>query len=166
MSNPPVKMRQLVDWSAALWAALIAGTIFLIINLFVVPQFMGGANHWMMLRYFGSIVLGSQVLAPPATYDGTVLIAALITHYVLSIGFTLLLAYIIHRWGLLAGIVLGGLFGLGLYSINYYTVTTLFPWFFALAGTPMAVAHAVFGALAGGIYEGLEVEEFVPVEEA
>jgi hypothetical protein len=29
----------------------------------------------------------------------------------------------------------------------------------------MALSHIIFGALAGGIYEGLEVEEFVPVEE-
>ncbi len=29
----------------------------------------------------------------------------------------------------------------------------------------MVISHVVFGALAGGIYEALEVEEFVPVEE-
>jgi hypothetical protein len=84
---------------------------------------------------------------------------------VLSIAFTLLIAYIIHRGGLITGILGGALIGLGLYTINFRTLTYVFPWFFAMESTSVLVNHLIFGALAGGIYEALEVEEFEPVYE-
>ncbi len=158
-----VKMRQVVDWSAALWAGLVAGTIFLLLNLFFVPALVGG-NGWITLRYTASLVMGSGVLPPPATFDAGVLVVAVLTHYILSIALSLLLAFIIHRWGLIVGFVGGALFGLALYFIHFYTVTLLFPWFFAVRSLPLLLSYAIFGAVAGGIYETLEVEEFVPVE--
>lgn len=165
MTTTAPRMRQLVDWSAAVWAGLIAGLVFLLLNLFLVPLFVGG-NAWVVLRLLASIVLGEGALAPPATFDLSVLIVALITHFVLSILFALLLAYIIHRWGLIVGIVGGALFGLALYATNFYTLTLFFPWFFAMRSWPIVIAHIIFGAVAGGVYEALEVEEFVPVEES
>ena len=63
------------------------------------------------------------------------------------------------------GIVGGALMGLCLYALNYFTLTAVFPWFFAIRSWMMAVGHILFGAVAGGVYEGLEVEEFVAVEE-
>jgi len=164
MSTKSLRLEQVVDWSAAVWAGLIAGLLFLLLNLFVAPLFMGG-NVWVAMRLLGSILLGSSILAPPATFHLGALLAGLLTHFVLSIGFSMLLAYIIHRWGLIVGIIGGGLFGLGLYGINFYTLTLFFPWFYAMRSWTMVISHIIFGATAGGIYEALEVEEFVPVEE-
>lgn len=164
MAKEKIRLRQVVDWSAAVWAGLVAGTIFLILNIFLLPMLVGG-NAWVVLRLFASLAMGENVLAPPATFDLTITLVALATHFALSLSFSLVLAFLIHRWGLIAGVLLGGLFGLGLYSINFFTLTLFYPWFFAFHSTPMIVNHVIFGALAGGIYEGLEVEEFVPVEE-
>lgn len=152
------RMRQLVDWSAAIWSGMIAGTVFLLMNLFLSPI----GNSWAMLRLFASIVLGESVLAPPATYDLTVLLVALVVHFVLAILFSLLIAYVVHRGGLVSGIIGGALLGLALYSINVYTLTLFYPWFFAMHGGVFILTHLIFGALAGGIYEALEVEVFVP----
>lgn len=163
MAKEKIRLRQVVDWSAAVWAGLIAGTIFLLLNIFLLPALVGG-NMWVILRLFASLAMGDGVLAPPATFDMTILLVALVTHFALSLSFALLLAFLIHRWGLLAGILLGALFGLALYSINFFTLTLFFPWFYAFHSLPMMASHVVFGALAGGIYEGLEVEEFVAVE--
>jgi hypothetical protein len=58
----------------------------------------------------------------------------------------------------------GAILGLLLYAINFYTLTFFFPWFFAMRSWPVIVSHIIFGATAGGVYELLEVEEFVPVE--
>jgi hypothetical protein len=163
------EVRQLVDWSAALWAGLMAGAVFLGFNLFVTPALAGG-NAWVMVRLIASVIMGEGVLAPPATFDGAALAAALGVHFSLSVAFSLLLAAVIHRWGLIVGVLGGGLFGLALYSINFYSLTYFFPWFFAMRSTPLVLSHVLFGALAGGIYESLEVEEFAPapqdVEEA
>lgn len=109
------------------------------------------------------IPLGEAILAPPASFDLKALIAALVTHYVLSTVFSMVLAYIFHRGGMLTGILGGAVFGLCLYCINVYTLTWVFPWFFTMRGWAFLLTHIAFGAMAGGIYEGLEVEEFVPM---
>jgi len=163
MTTSTSKMRQLVDWSAALWAGVIAGSVFFLLLVFVTPIFAGG-NAWVVIRLLASIGLGADILAPPATFDLTALIVALISNFVLSIGFALLIAYVLHRWGLIMGIVGGALLGLAIYAINFYTLTFFFPWFFAMRSWPIVISHLIFGALAGGIYESLEVEEFIPVE--
>lgn len=161
MSQATSGMRQVVDWGAAIWAGIVAGIIFLIFNLFVTPSVTGG-NAWVVIRLLASIFLGESILAPPATFNLTALTVALTTHFVLSISFTLTLAFLIHRWGLVVGIIGGALFGLALYSINFYTLTYFFPWFYAMRSWAVIVSHVVFGAVAGGVYESLEVEEFIP----
>lgn len=163
MSTTGPRMRQVVDWSAALWAGLIAGAVFLLLNLILIPLVEGG-SPWIPMRYLASIVLGDGVLPPPATFDAIVLVVGLLVTLLISLVYAVLLAIIIHRWGLLLGIILGALFGLAIYVINYYTLTLLFPWFFAMNSLIVAIIHVIFGAVAGGVYEALEVEEFVPVD--
>ena len=104
--------------------------------------------------------MGPTVLAPPATFDPGIITTGLIVHFLMSLLFTSILAIITHRWGLITGIILGGLFGLGLYFINIYTMTIVFPWFIALKHNGFAWAHVIFGMCAGGVYELLEIERF------
>ncbi len=163
MSQTSTKMRQVVDWSAAVWAGLIAGTIFLLINMLLTSIYLG--SPWVIVRLIASVLMGKGVLPPPATFDPAIFIVSLVVHIPLSILFSCLLAIILHRWGLFVGILGGALFGLALYLINFYTFSLVFPWFFPMRSWIMALSHIIFGALAGGIYEGLEVEEFVPAEE-
>ncbi|QPC82254.1 hypothetical protein G4Y79_21635 [Phototrophicus methaneseepsis] len=163
-SKRTLRMRQVVDWSAAFWAGLIAGTIFLLLNVFAVPAIIGGSPA-VVLNYFASLIMGDSVLANPDTLTATTAIVAIILNFVLSIPFALLLAVIIHRWGIIVGIILGALFGFGLYIINFFISEQIFPWFFAMDTNWFIVTHVIFGALAGGIYEALEVERFVPDED-
>jgi ABC-type cobalamin transport system permease subunit len=161
MAAPSHRMRQLMDWRAALWAGVIAGVIFLLLNLFLVSGLVG-SSPWVLIRLMASALLGPGIQAPPATFDLGALVAALVTHFVLSIGFALLVAFALHRWGLVVGILGGALFGLALYFFNFYTLTYFFPWFFTFRGWPLLLTHVVFGATAGGVYELLEVEEWTP----
>lgn len=157
------KPKQVVDWSSALWAGFVAGLIFLLANLFWLPQLMGG-NAWVMIRLFASILLGQEVLAPPATFHLGALVAGLLLHFTLSVIYACLIAFLIHRWGLMTGILLGALLGGAIYLINIYTLTIIFPWFFTMRHTGFLITHILFGACAGGIYETLEVEEFEFIE--
>lgn len=159
------RMRQLVDWSAALWAGLLAGTIYLAVLVFVLPRFVEG-NAWAMVRLLASIVLGEGILAPPATYDLGALVAGVGAHYLLSILFALLVATVLHRYGMVIGVLGGAVFGLALFAINAYGMTAVLPNFMVMQSLPFLLAHLLFGALAGGIYEMLEVEEFELVEAA
>ncbi|MCI0454121.1 MAG: hypothetical protein L0Y68_03890 [Candidatus Dadabacteria bacterium] len=156
-------MRQVVDWSAAVWAGVISGVVFLLISMLLAYVYIG--SPWVITRLIASIVMGPDVLPPPATFDATIFIVSVIINLILSIAFACILATIFHRWGLLVGIIGGALFGLALYLINFYTFSIIFPWFFLMKSWIMVISHVVFGALAGGIYEALEVEEFVPIEE-
>jgi len=162
MSPAKIKMRQLVDWRAAIWAGAISGVVFLVINMLLTKFYVG--SPWVVIRLVASIVMGTRVLPPPADFDATIFVFSLLVHFPLSIAFASIIAAILHRWGLLVGIIGGALFGLALYVINFYTFTFFFPWFFPMRSWIMAVSHAIFGACAGGVYEGLEVEKFVPVE--
>ena len=156
-------LKQIMDWKAAIYAGLLSGLVLLLLALFVVPAIMGW-NAWIIVRYISSIFLGQSILPPPASFHLTALIIALVTHAVISIGSAILLAFIIHRWGLLVGIFGGAIFGLCLYGINFFTLTYFFPWFFLIKGWAMMLSHIIFGAVAGGVYEALEVEKFVPEE--
>ncbi|MDH3592356.1 MAG: hypothetical protein OER88_10785 [Planctomycetota bacterium] len=158
-----MRLRQVMDWSAAVWAGLLAGIVFLLAQLFVLPGFEGG-NAWARLRYLASPVLGEGILAPPATFDVRALVVAILLHLAIAVGATMVLAVILHRWGMLIGILGGALFGSGLYFINFYTLTLLFPWLFALRGMPQWTLHLAFGAIAGGLYEAFEVEEYEMVD--
>lgn len=163
VSQVRVKMKQVVDWRATLWAGLISGIIFLAINMVLTAMYVG--SPWVITRLIASIVMGEGVLPPPATFDPVVFAVSILVNFVLSIIFACVIAIILHRWGLLVGILGGAVFGLALYFINFYTFTLLFPWFFPMRSWIMVLSHIVFGACAGGIYEGLEVERYKPVEE-
>jgi len=162
MGPTKIKMRQVVDWRAAIWAGIISGVIFLVVNMLLMKIYVG--SPWVTVRLVASVALGARALPPPATFDTTIFIVAILVHLPLSIAFASIIATILHRWGLLVGIIGGAIFGLALYAINFYTFTFFFPTFFPMRSWIMAVSHVIFGACAGGIYESLEVEKFVPAE--
>ena len=108
MSNSPSRLHQVMDWRAAIWAGIIAGAIFLLLQMILLALVTGG-SPWILPRMTAAIVLGEGALSPPASFDVTITLVALIIHFVLAIGFAVLIAFILHRWGLLVGIVGGAL---------------------------------------------------------
>jgi hypothetical protein len=88
------------------------------------------------------------------------LVCALLVHFTLAILMALAIAFVLHRWGLITGVLGGAVFGLVFFGINYYTLTYFFPHFFAMAHWSVVLVHVVFGALAGGVYEWLETEPY------
>lgn len=94
------------------------------------------------------------------------MVTAVLVHFLLSILYTLVLAFIVHRWRLLIGIFGGALFGLCLYLINFFTFTTFFAWFYPARAWPFSLLHILFGAGDGSIYELLEKDVFVVEETA
>jgi hypothetical protein len=158
-------IRQLVDWRAAIIAGVCAGVVLLLLEMVFTSRAVG--SPWVFVRMLGAVVLGPRVLAPPATFDALVFACALLVHIPLSIAFACLIAFVLHRWGLWVGVAGGAVLGLALYWINYGTVFNLVPWFAPMKSWFTLGAHVVFGAIAGGVYELLEVERYVvesPVE--
>jgi hypothetical protein len=138
-------------WRAVLIAGLVAGTAFLLTNVFLMPIVVQ-VDPLLSLRYFASLPLGRGVLTQT---DNTTLIAVVgaIVHYLFSLLFALVIAIVVHRWGLIVGIAGGAILGLAIYGINLYTMTVFFTWFFALNNKVLLLSHVLFGAVAGGVYE-------------
>lgn len=163
-TEAPTRMEQIVDWRSAIIAGLIAGAVFLLVEMIGRAAVTGG-SPWIAVRYIAAIVMGEDALPPPPTFDAGIFLVALLVNFVLAVIFGLILATIIHEWELLVGIVVGALFGLALYAINYYTFTRFFPWFFPVRNWTDVLAHVLFGVVAGGVYELLERERFIPIYE-
>jgi hypothetical protein len=142
-------LRRNVDWVAIPFAGLAAGTAHLLVNLILTPLMLD-VQPMLPIRYMGSLLLGERALVEPGIVP---LLAGILVHYVLSILFTLVISIVVHRWGLLVGIVGGAVLGLAIYAINYYTMTLFFDWMFAINSPVQVIAHLVFGAVAGGVYE-------------
>lgn len=157
------RMRQLVDWKAAFRAGLVGWVVFLAVSMLLNAMYVG--SPWVATRLLASIILGPGALPPPATFTpGTAIVAALVS-LVLALAYAALIAYVVHRWGMIVGIIGGTLLGLAVYVINFYLLSYFFPWFFPLRSWIMAASHALLGGFAGGVYEALEVERFVPADD-
>ena len=160
MTTFRTQVRHVMDWKAAVLAGLIAGAVFLVVLLIAYPLATGG-TLWTIFRFIGAMILGEAVLPPPTSFDAGIVITAVIVHFTLAVLYTLVLAFIVHRWRLLVSIIGGALFGLALYLINFFTFTFFFAWFYPARAWPFSLVHILFGAVAGGIYELLEKDVFI-----
>lgn len=160
MQQPRHKLRLIMDWRAAVIAGLVGGALTMLLWMILWATVTGG-SVWTPFHHVAAILLGEGVLSPSQTLNLRVIMAGTAVHLVLAVLYALLLAFIIHRWELLVGIIAGALFGLALYLVNYYTFTALFPWFFPLRSWIALVGHVFFGVVAGGLYELLERDIYV-----
>ncbi|WP_425450131.1 hypothetical protein [Virgifigura deserti] len=146
-----------MDWKAALWAGLIAGAIFMMLEMILVAV-TGMGSPWGPPRMIAAMVMGRDVLPPPATFDLGVLMIAMVIHFVLSIVYGFILAWILWRWGLGLGLALlaGAAFGLTLYLVNFYGfASALFPWFAEARNWVSILSHIVFGAVLAWAYKAI-----------
>ncbi len=160
MQNINSKLRLIMDWRAAVIAGLLAGVLTLLLWMILLMVTTGG-SIWTPFHHIAAILLGEGVLTPSQDIDFRVVLTGTLIHLTLSVVYAIVLAFIIHRWGLVVGIIGGALFGLAIYIINYYSFTYLFPWFYPLRSWIALVGHIFFGAAAGGIYEALERDIYV-----
>lgn len=120
-------MRQ-IDWSAAIWASIIGGLVFAILEVVLVP-WLQGKSPWAPLHMIGAIALGPSAMASPDAFDLGVIGTAVGVHIGLAILYGVILAYIVNRMTTGLAVVVGGAYGLALYFINFYGFTAWFPWF-------------------------------------
>ncbi|MQA91824.1 MAG: hypothetical protein GEU90_16645 [Gemmatimonas sp.] len=154
MAISPRTRTHAVAWSAAIWSGVIAGAAFLVLEMIMVPLFLGD-SMWAPPRMIGAIVMGQDVLPPPATFDFGIVMVAVIMHFILSIVYAVVLALIIGRMGMGAAIGVGAAFGLLLYLVNFYGFTAIFPWFAMARNWVSIFAHIVFGMVAAWTYKRL-----------
>jgi uncharacterized membrane protein YagU involved in acid resistance len=143
-----------IDWRAAVLAGVISGFIFLILELVMVPLFLGD-SAWAPPRMIAAIVMGEGVLPPPGTFDLGVVLVAMLVHFPLSIIYAIVLAFVIARMSVGISLGVGAAFGLLLYLVNFYGFTALFPWFAMARNWVQIFAHVTFGVVAAWAYKSL-----------
>ncbi|MBA3579606.1 MAG: hypothetical protein H0W42_06405 [Gemmatimonadaceae bacterium] len=158
MNNGNVVERSL-QWKAAVWAGLISGAAFMMLEMILVPVF-GGGSPWGPPRMIAAIAMGKGVLPPPATFDIGVLMGAMAVHFPLSIVYSLILAWIVARFEMGVAVLIGAGFGLLLYLVNFYGFTAIFPWFAMARNWISIFSHIMFGVFAAAAYKQLAKPKF------
>ncbi len=151
------------DWGAAGWAALIAGTLFMVTELGLLPWAKGG-NAWAPVRMVAAIIWGRQALPPPpyfvdAAPSSGIFFTAVTMHYSLSLIYLRFLSTLIYKLDRWTAIGVGAFFGLILYAANFYGFTGAFPWFAAARGWVTILSNVLFGVVAAASYKALERRE-------
>jgi hypothetical protein len=149
---------RLPDWPAAAVSGFVAGAILMVLEL-LWSTLVTDASPWVMSHKIAAITMGQDVLQS-TDFSLGVVAAALATHYVLGIVLGVVLAVIIapfHLDSSMAMILLvGAVFGLAIYLLNFYGMSRFFPWFDDMRGLPTLAAHLIFGMAAAAMYRQLE----------
>jgi uncharacterized membrane protein YagU involved in acid resistance len=136
------------DWHAALWAALIAGLAFMMMEMGLV-WLIQGQSPWAPPHMIAAIAWGEKILPLPGTwaaFNGTVLMTAMMIHMLLSVVLGMLGAQLLRGAGMGRGLVVGAVFGLAIYVVNFYFIAPLaFPWFVMARNWISAFSHIMFG---------------------
>jgi len=143
---------------AALYAGIAAGIVSTIVQLVLWWLFWDvlPSIFYRDVQFTAAIVLGNDVLQPLAqTLDWRLMLIATCIHVALSIVYAMILSYLIHSLDLKKSLIVGGLFGLGIFVINMYGFVIIFPWFVETRDWITVTAHLAFGVSAASVYKGL-----------
>lgn len=145
-----------IRWRAAVWAGIIAGLVSTLIQaLLWASTGAFPAALFRDSRLAAAIVMGRDVLPPPATFDLAVMLVATCVHFALSIGYGAVVALIIARAGMGMALLIGAGFGAALYVVNLHGFTAIFPWFAEVRDWNTFAAHIGFGVAAAVTYRAL-----------
>ncbi len=151
MMTPMIERK--LDWKAAIWAGIIAGVVFMMLEMLLV-MWLKGQSPWGPPRMIAAMVMGKGVLPPPAPFDMGVLLVAMMVHFVVAIVLAFIFAWLASAIGagMVWSIIGGAVFGVMVYFVNFYGATALFPWFAMARGPITLFTHAMFGLVLGCAY--------------
>lgn len=143
-----------LDRRAFVMASLGAGLAALLASLLLSGIVLGDPEF--LVRVAASLVLGPEVI--PATSEGSaaIILVGLLVLLALALVYGLLIVLVVHRWGLVVGLIGGALIGAALYVIDIYAVSYFFPWIYPMRNWMLLLTHMVLGGTVGVIYELLD----------
>lgn len=81
------------------------------------------------------------------------MLVAMVVHMMLSIVYGLVGAWLMHRFDWGRALVIGAVFGLAIYVINFYLIApAMFPWFEMARNAISGFSRTMFGAILGVAY--------------
>jgi hypothetical protein len=156
MQTDSAPRRRQPDWPAACVAGLVAGAVAMIIDLLWTTLMQAG-NPWHTSHLVAAMLLGPDLLqGPTQAFHANVVAVALLIHYGLGIVFGCMVAFLVSGLRQESSLpmleVVGGLFGIALYFVNFYVMASVFPWVAELRSGAYLVEHMVFGMVAAAAY--------------
>jgi len=103
-----------------------------------------------------AMVMGKDVLPPPATFSAPIMMVAMGIHLIMSVVYGLVLGAIVHRMGKGTALATGAVFGLvAVYFVNFHVVAPMmFPWFTEAQNWVSVISHVMFGIVVAAVYTG------------
>ncbi|MDX1582204.1 MAG: hypothetical protein R3338_01265 [Thermoanaerobaculia bacterium] len=144
-------------WGDAVTGGIVAGLVFLVLEMVMVPVF-GGGSPWGPPRMIAGIVMGQGVVPPPGTFALVPVVVAVIIHMILSIFYALVISFIIRKMNVGLAILTGAAGGFVLYLLNFYVFTAIWPWFANARNWITIFTHIVFGLLAAWVFTAMAKE--------
>ena len=144
---------------AVITSSIAAGLVFAMMEMVLVAAIMG--QPWYgPLHMIAAIGMGpAGVLPPPATFNIGVAAVAMLIHVLMSIVLGSILATVLLAFRSNLAWIIGLIFGVALYYINFYGFTAIFPWFAEARGWIGFVSHAVFGLVLALLYRRMDTRE-------
>lgn len=142
-------------FKACVLAGVIAGLVFVVLEMIMVPVFLEG-SPWGPPRMIAAIVLGRGVLpeeGQPVTFDIGILFAAVALHMMLSIVYAMIVGMFTRSVGMGMAIIFGAAIGLAIYYMNFYGFTKQYPWFGMARNWVSVFSHIVFGIVAAIVFK-------------
>ena len=150
--------RRITRWIKGAWTGLIAGTLFLAVQMLLAAVFSKG-GVWDALRLSASVALGSQAVATAVPMSFRIFIMGLFVHFLLSIWYAVVLGMLISNLKPATAALVGAGFGLLLYFVHFYGLTHFYPWIVDARNWIAIVAHLMFGISAAWVYSHLHMRE-------
>ncbi|WP_345789901.1 sodium:proline symporter [Nitrosomonas sp. JL21] len=150
--NPPKFTKY---WKAIFYAGIAAGIFSTAAQIILWWLFWDALPSILYrdIRFTAAMIFGQAVLQIPATFDWELALIAACIHFSLSIVYAVGLSYLIHCFDRKNSVIIGGLFGLGIFLINMYGFVMIFPWFIETRDWITVTAHLVFGVSAARVYK-------------
>ena len=157
-TDPRLELRSDTDWRAGAWAGVIAGLVFVMLQMGMVWMFKG-QSPWGPPHLIAALALGKDVLPPPGTwapFDVKIMMTAMMIHLPISIALGLIGGWLVHRFDWAGALMIGAGLGLAIYIVNFYAIApAAFPWFKMGRNWIGAFSHVMFGAVLAVAYTTL-----------
>jgi hypothetical protein len=134
------------------WSGLVAGIIFMMLEMVMVMAFLGN-SPWGPPRMIAAMVLGRDVLPPPATFSFAVMMVAMMIHFMLSWVYAFFFAWVFGGIKVATAIMIGAALGFVIYLVNFYGFTAIWPWFADARNWVSIFAHVMFGITLAWTYQ-------------
>jgi hypothetical protein len=151
------------DWTAAAVSGFVGGAVLMVLEL--MWSAAAEVSPWTVSNMIAAITMGPEVMQS-REFSMSAIIVALLTHYILGIVFGMILGAILSRFHFDASpttaLLIGALFGIVLYLVNFYGMVGFFPWFEKMRSWATVWGHLIFGMTAAYMYWQLERRELEP----